>query len=465
MLSFTTKQKSALEFLVALILGLCLSFIFENPSWLLVIGISGVVFLLVFAMKNMKYFMLLLLAVKPFIDLSWSVELFKLGGTVINPLRITGILVFCFAIYLYFVRPTRRRLFNEGAIWLFLILNILTCVIAVLSTNKGVLSSLDNVIRVIDAYLLYLIFHRFIQTEMDIRRIVQTIWISTLLVSIGSIVSYFTGSYEVDVSQQVERFAGLYNDPGTPAYTAVISMMFGSLYLRLLKSQGRRTPLSVTVALVVTMLVAIFLMRITITKSAIVSMFVFVMMWWGVSKKKLIVVIPLVIIVSYYAYTMEEEIRVRTASEVGFVMEGLSSGEFTVNAARPIGSGRVYHWEQVLSYYYRRYNTFEKLMGTFQTFSAHNQYIAYLMQLGIIGLTVFIAILARFYGKLISLYRIYRKPELYMAIIVLTVFIVYGMTGHPFYYTTLLWYLMILLSFINVYRFGIEREESLGTHG
>lgn len=37
-----------------------------------------------------------------------------------------------------------------------------------------------------------------------------------------------------------------------------------------------------------------------------------------------------------------------------------------------------------------------------------------------------------------------------MVLTVLSVFTIYAITGHPFYYTRILWYLMILLSVVNV---------------
>ena len=105
---------------------------------------------------------------------------------------------------------------------------------------------------------------------------------------------------------------------------------------------------------------------------------------------------------------------------------------------------------QLLSFYADEYNAFQKLFGTGRSFGAHNQYIAFLLQLGLLGLTLFLVIMARFYSRSWYLYRRYRHPALYMAMVVLTTFMVASMAGAPFYYTTFLWYLMILLSMVNV---------------
>ncbi|HCI58087.1 MAG TPA: hypothetical protein DFH96_04845, partial [Bacteroidetes bacterium] len=92
-----------------------------------------------------------------------------------------------------------------------------------------------------------------------------------------------------------------------------------------------------------------------------------------------------------------------------------------------------------------------QLFGTSKHWMAHNQYIAYLMQVGIVGLTIFLIFLIRFIVKLFTIYHKTHNPSVFAAYTLLIMYVFYTFTGHPFDYTTLLWYLMILLSMINVY--------------
>ncbi|MEZ5067269.1 MAG: hypothetical protein R2847_01720, partial [Bacteroidia bacterium] len=48
---------------------------------------------------------------------------------------------------------------------------------------------------------------------------------------------------------------------------------------------------------------------------------------------------------------------------------------------------------------------------------------------------------------------------IFAALTLLLMYATYAFTGHPFDYTTLLWYLMILLSMVNVY--DISREKKM----
>lgn len=357
-----------------------------------------------------------------------------------------GFCVLLVAGYLYFFRNDKRTIFNERIIWLFLLLNLSTGFVATCFDGYPLIEVLDMIVKLFDAYFIYFIGHRFLQDERAKLRIIGLIWISTLLVNVLSLIQYSTGTFEIDISQGVECFAGLYNDPGVPSYNAIISMVFGALYIEILRRQQQLVPSMVRIAFVLTVLVAAFMLKITVTKNALLMLVVFVIMWYGSYRRKAYIVIPLLIIGGAYIYATSEAIQLRIAPELEFLAKGGRSME----QARHVGEGRIALWERLLIYYSEDYDLPEKLFGNMHSFGAHNQYIAYLMQLGLVGLTVFLIILVRFYRQLIHLYREFRQPDIYMALVLLTLFVLAGLTGHPFYYTTILWYLMILLSIVNV---------------
>lgn len=396
-----------------------------------------------------RAFIVVLFAIKPFIDLTWNIPLFSIGGIVLNPLRITGFCVFIIAGSLYFFQNDNKRIFNERIIWLFIGLNLFTSIIAIFFYNRPVTYVMEGLLKLFDAYFIYFIGHRYIENDRDKLRIISIIWITTFLVSILSCIVYSTGTFRTDTSQGIERFVGLYNDAGTPSYNVIMSMIFGTLYIELYKRHRQLIPVIAKIAFILTLLVTVFILKITLTKSAVLMLVVFLMMWIGLYKRKSYVIIPLIIIGGYYVYITSEKLQIRMNAETEFLKEGTLSMEL----ARPMGSGRVAHWERLLIYYSQDCDLFQKFFGNARSFGAHNQYIAYLMQAGLVGLMVFLTILFRFYRQLIYLYRKYTQPEIYMSIVLLTIFTVYGLTGHPFYYTTLLWYLMILLSLINVHTY------------
>lgn len=417
-----------------------------SSELLLLVGIIGTVSLLIVAVLVPETFIVVLLAIKPFIDLTWNHPFFSFGGFSASALHVVGFCVLVVTGYLYFIRNDNRTIFNERVIWLFLLLNLAAGFVAVCFDGRPILDVLDIIVKLFDAYLIYFVGHHFLQDERDRLRIIGLIWISTLMVGILSLIQYKTGTFEIDFSQGVRRFAGFYNDPGTPSYNAIISVVFGALYIEILKKQERLIPSTVRIAFALTVLVTAFMLKITVTKSALLMLIVFIMMWYGSYRRMAYLVIPLLIIGGVFIYAKSEALQLRFAPEVDFIEKGHS-----MEQARSLGTGRVAYWQTVLTKYFEDYSLFQKLIGTARTFGAHNQYIAYLMQIGLIGLTVFLIMLLRFYRRLILLYRGSGKPEIYMGMVLLTLFSVLGLTGQPFGYTTLLWYLMILLSLINVY--------------
>jgi hypothetical protein len=170
-------------------------------------------------------------------------------------------------------------------------------------------------------------------------------------------------------------------------------------------------------------------------------------MWWGIYKKKFRILIPMVFIIGYLAYSNMQGLQTRFAPEIEFV----SLGNRNIDGALSLGSGRIARWQRLINIFIQEYSLSQKLFGSSYNFGAHNQYIAYLMQIGMLGLLIFSLIIARFYKKLFFMFNKYKYPEYFAGISLVSVYVVYGLTGHPFDYTTLLWYLMFLLSLLNVH--------------
>jgi len=427
-----------------ILLAVFMSYLTQIYRFSRILGVISIILILIFSIIKGKQSLLIFLAIKPLIDLAWNTYYFSVGNKAINLLHITGLYVFILVAYLYFFRKDKVKIYNENLILFLLGINILSSAIALIDSNYSFIYFLDSWIRVFDAFFIYFVFHSFVGNYKGKLNIVCIIWISTLFVGILSILLYFIGKFNTDISQNVTRFAGLYNDPGGPALNAAISILFGTLFIEIYKAQ-KKLNIQVILLYIFTLSINIFLLKITITKAAILMFFIFLIMWIGFFKKKLLLVFLLLIYGGFYWYSTDEGIRKRLEPEVEFIKKG----EITMEAARPIGTGRIGHWEKLLDYYKNNYTLVQKFLGTYSNFGAHNQYLSYLMKLGILGLLVFLIIMFRFYKKLFILYKKYKKAEIYMALVLLLMFMIYGLSGNPFEYTTLLWYLMILLSSIN----------------
>jgi O-antigen ligase len=253
---------------------------------------------------------------------------------------------------------------------------------------------------------------------------------------------YYLGISNSDTTRGLVRYNGLYNDPGTPSYLAVLCLVFASLYKEV---QGKKFSDFHKALYYLSWIATIFILYITITKSALLMFIVFLLLWLGVYKKKLFLIFPSVLIGCYISFTNISEVNQRFETEANFIEQG------DEESAKSIGTGRVNRWENLFEQFTKDYDLPSKLLGTSHDYAAHNQYLAYLMQIGLLGLSAFILFLFRFLFKTWSLYKKTNDPQIFAGFTICAMYTAYAFTGHPFNYTTLLWYLMIMLGIINVY--------------
>jgi len=378
---------------------------------------------------------------KPFIDITVSIPI--IGS--FNALEISGLYVFFILSYLYIKQIRKRvRIFNEKIIFLFLLLSVFPFIIPLIENSKTVISILDFFIKVCDAYLVYFIAYDLLKDNKQRLRVYKVIWLSILMVSVITLFSYFTGQYNVAVTKGVTRVAGLYNDPGSPSYLAVILLIFAILYNKLNNRNLLNKFTFERFLYISTFFITGIILYLTLTKSAILMFLVFLFLWFGIYKKKTVILLPIVILFSYFAYSSITDVQKRVEEELTF----LDDPKF--ETARSLGTGRFGRWARLWNIYNNDFDNFQKFFGSSSPYNAHNQFFAYLMMGGVVLLTIFIYIIFRFYRILLRIYKYTKSLEIYMTIILFSCFISLSITGHPFFWTTMLWYLMLMLGLINI---------------
>jgi hypothetical protein len=440
-------QNFQVPLLMTILLTLPISLIIYlkvNILWL--IATIGVLVLISVAMHSLETFIFVLFAVKPFIDLTVNLKWLSFAGKDLSALDMVGGFLFVALIFYYIKYGHRYKIYNKKLILVFLLLIVMSSLYKIFIWKSPIISSVAFTLRLLDAYLMYFVLAHLTKDDSRLSSLMRVIWFSTVTLSFVSIILFFSGSYNVDVSKGVERFAGYYNDPGSPAYLAVISLVFGTIYIEKRKKQGKTIPFFLRLTYLTTIFNLMFMLYITLTKSAMLMALIFFVLWWGWYKRRTVIILPLLFAGLMLAYTNIDSFRSRVAPEVEF----LASGEYTLDSALSLGMGRVSRWRRLRNLYLYFYGPYQWLFGAGGNFGAHNQYIAYLLQIGLVGLSVFLVIIFRFARRLLYLHRRYKKPELFMGFTLLMVFVFYATTGQPFDYTTLLWYLMIFLSLINI---------------
>ena len=412
---------------------------------LTIVAIIGITILIGTGVFFNSRFLFVLFLIKPFIDITVNEDL--VGG--FNALELSGAWIFLMVFIQYVRQSGKTTLFNHGVMWFFVLLHALIFLITYFNGNQLLIEGAKFFLRLLNGYCIYFVASNQLMKDTKSRlELYRIIWITSLLAGIITIVVYVTGISNVDTTRGVTRYNGLYNDPGTPSYLSVICLIFASLYFEVKKESP---ALFERLLYYFSWAVTFYIQYIALTKSALLMFVIFTIMWFGIYKKRIYLILPAVAAGIFLAYTMVEGLSTRFETEVNFVESGGDS-----EAAKSVGTGRVNKWEETLDIFYAS-DLPTKLLGTSKNFAAHNQYIAYLMQVGIIGLSVFILILLRFYKKLIEIYFRTASSEIFVALTILLMYSVYAITGHPFDYTTLLWYLMIMLSLINVY--SVERKK------
>jgi len=389
-------------------------------------------------------FWLMLLAVKPFVDVfGWDVALFRVAGVDVNVTRLVGVLVFVVTLAILAQRRPPRA---AGTFWilLFFLSQLVTQFFAFAERALPLSTMANSLLRFADAFLIYWLFSSYWTNPARVLSAVRVIWLSTLGVSLVSLGTWYTGSYHVNVTGEVTRFAGLYNDAGGPSYNAVFCFAFAMGFLALRKQHRVALSGMDLYLILATCIVTPALLVLTITKSAIGMAAIFVIMWFGIYRRKVFLIAPVLVSLVSLWYFESESVRARVAPEMAVVVEH----DYSEHALDSLGTGRFAVWKH-LATYYSELPFLRQLFGTGHNFSAHNQYLAYLLQVGLFGLATFLAMLVVLLRHLFRAYRQTRGSIVFLAITLLCMFTAYGATGHPFDYTTLYWYVLIAMSTMN----------------
>ena len=123
--------------------------------------------------------------------------------------------------------------------------------------------------------------------------------------------------------------------------------------------------------------------------------------------------------------------------------------EISLKDSKGLGSGRMGRWINTMDVYNDEYNSFEKIFGTYLTFKSHNQYIGFLVQVGALGLLLFLLIMFVLIKKIVKKHLLRRDPLNFMGLIMLVAMLIYALGYMSFTFTGILWITMMLVSNIN----------------
>lgn len=411
------------------------------------VGISVFLVILFRTINNIKEYFIVLFVLKPFIDMTKFATIISLGGMQFTLLDITGFLTFLVAIAVL-VKTPLTKIYNRSIIIIFISLHIFWVILSFITGLHKIISDLEFLIRLITPYLIYFIFYQYIETEKQRIDFARKLWMANLGAASINLIIILLGFGLKFYSRGGYRYAGLYGDAYTYFAVALFSLIFGIYFLEKSKSTGyilNRYKLIYGLNIII----AGAAFNITLQKTMALALFMFVLLWWGIHKRKIALILPLLVIVAVYYYLSNEYFQARIGPEVDLASRLTSGEQIAVDDLRSFGTGRGSRWIDYIYEYIDNFSLGQKLFGAFIFSSYHSQYFAVLMQVGLIGLTIFGVMIFRFIVALFSNYYRTNNTDYFLGFLLFVTVLIFGVSQPSFFMTTVMWYTMSWLSILN----------------
>ena len=417
------------------------------------------------AQERIKRFLILLFLAKPTIDLLWAFST-PLAGFRVGPLQIAGLIVF---LYLFFalISTPKLKTPNLGLLIVFVILNFMSAIFGFIFHNYFNIQGVLNLFfRIMDSILIYgAAFavgrrNRISDWEDIVKAIVIGVGIAIILNQFA-IATGFGGGMKVGAASALSdlRERGLYYDPGGLAIIALYGFIFISYALKHLKL--KLTVLAVSAA---GLLCSLGLIVAGNSRSVylLVSFYLvgFVLGFGKLGQKALygLALAAIVFLVGSYALVNHERLTARFEGDVAAVnnlTEDFAEGkEISEDDLAALGSNRGRNWIISLEWIMQR-DLIEFMFGNFISTPAHSDYLDVLSRNGLIGLILYLFILASFLLKTFKGAMTNQPREVHsihmLAFLLLAIYLLYSIPFRPLSYTTTAWYMWATIGFSMAY--------------
>ena len=389
-----------------------------------------------------KWFIVLVLT-RPILDMFYFL---KHVSILLSPLYIIGVLT---PIIILVSLISRKRVGRtpRGQSVFFGVILLASLNLVVYGFQAGIsTNSIQLVLKVVTVYMLILYFTKYLNTEEDLMRIMQTVFVSCFFPVLMLLYEAAAGPVgEVQYSRGVSRIQGLYADAVSYGMYTVIFMISG-LYLNI--KSGRK--LINRVAVLIFIVVVISLMSINHVATMAVSSVVTLLYFTQRKRAVGFIAVALALIITIIASIEEDSVgyNVMLSRE----MEILEGG-------RPIEQGlhgRVDRWIGY-NYIWSELGPLSQLFGVsfeiepeqfpgWVLGGVHSDYLRQLYLTGIIGLILY----AIYIFSLLSSSGMTSPPERFLSRGIIFVIVLYSVTTIPslyppivYFYAPVFGYLMI----------------------
>lgn len=352
--------------------------------------------------------LLVAFAVKPTLDCFWDVKFFEVFGFSLNSGKIlAAIIIGLFAHYIFSfgLKKAGTAKFAK-LLGLFLVLNLISLAWGFLINDDphriSIASPLtlpaiaDSLFRLSFFLAAYFAARFLIRTPRDIRRLCVAFALSGVLPIAIALVQLTAAAVGVEVmnfssSQGVSRIAGLYHDSNSLAFVSFVSLVFS---VSLVSMDFGGVVKVAFKALAAASLVIIFF---TYSRTALVASAIFLVLWYSMYNRPLVILGAFTIVL--ITFLLSSDIVQRFSREIRFLsnLDMIFSDpvELMLVHGTDMGSGRVWLWVDALKHFFR-FDGWSQWIGLGMNFDPHNSFIAVLLRNGVLGLSVFAALVFQF---------------------------------------------------------------------
>ena len=323
------------------------------------------------------------------IDLLWPYQLWEN----INVLRIIGV-VFPFLLFVYFLQ--NRQKVYQSPLWkaalLLLITQLLSSIWAIVINQFDIVFlphshiTIKHIIewnfRVLNLLSCMIIVPFILNKRSDPMMVIWAFLISTIapiLISLIQITSIpFSALFENvghDYSVSLfPRIKSLYHDSGTLAMMASTAILSSTYIILRVKSFFLKIILSLYIIL------SLAVLYLSFSRTFWISTALALLLYFNFTRKLHMLLTTLLIII--FLFTCIPLTKKRFEREIQFINN--SSYTIDTNGAEKLGTGRIWIWNDARKHYLNL-DWASKIIGSGGSYSSHNQYIAWLLRNGILG--------------------------------------------------------------------------------
>ncbi len=418
--------------------------------------------------------LIVLFFIKPTIDLFWAQHA-ELGALAISPLHLVGVLVFFYFGFLQIRYPggitAHARLFQ-----LFIVINVISVVVALFYSEPRYLKIIDLFLRVLDSYIIFRVAYNagLRQKYMDHYRFLGAIALGAsiaVLINLLAMIFGFGGAFVTQkVSQVIVRDQGLYYDPGVLGNIAVFNLVFVAyVYKEIPKKLLHWRVLSLAMVPI-----DLYMVYISVSRAAVLLVAVFGVIYLGMVQKGIrrvttvVFLLTLLAIGSAFLGHGVETFEARFESEKQALSDTERPGAYVTDdrisfgSFEGIGNNRVRLWALTLDNFLKS-EPMEIIFGNFfKRSTSHSDYFDVLTRNGVLGLFIYVGLLMSIWVQTLRLTLRQNEKDKslinVLAFTLISLYIVYAFPFRPLAYTTTAWYMWAIIGFCLAKHTVLQRE-------